>query len=371
MESLDQTQKEWVVINASRELLSIVKKTPGAKYADAIKFAKDIHPALFKDSTTGIDRKGYYEKLQDKYKQEALAVTRERNKAISAHELIVNRYNQIQAYLDRFDKEDEDPNGLKKESKDLQVLLYATHELVEGLERITENQAINNDSFKSRAGKLFINSHLGKFVQYQNKDDGTIFRVTVLHPNPSEGVIGADLIYEQYSEDEQRVRIVAIQYKIWNGIAFYFSQSDNLHEQLAKMNTSFCGKDFCKDCLGGLNHSENKYRLSYCMSFLKTTDKLQDPKKLTTTGYHVPICKIDSLKEKTTTSFKLSHKAIKNQSLKASTFEELFDAEMLGSRWMNIPELEDFYRKNKVFDVKERIILYAQGTKTDLEDGEE
>lgn len=98
------------------------------------------------------------------------------------------------------------------------------------------------------------------------------------------------------------------------------------------------------------------------MAFLKPTDKLQDPKKLITSGYHLPICKVDKLKKKATKEYILSEMSIKNQSLKTSTFEELFDTEMIGSRWMDIAELESFYKQNKVLEPNERIILYARGT---------
>ena len=108
--------------------------------------------------------------------------------------------------------------------------------------------------------------------------------------------------------------------------------------------------------------SQDKYRLSYCMAFIKPTDKLQDPKKLTTSGYHLPICKLDKLKKKAVKEYMITETSIKNQSLKTVTFEELFDSEMIGSRWLDINELEAFYKQNKVLEANERIILYAQGT---------
>lgn len=58
----------------------------------------------------------------------------------------------------------------------------------------------------------------------------------------------------------------------------------------------------------------------------------------------------------------INEMSIKNQSLKTVTFEELFDTEMIGSRWLDINELEIFYKQNKVLEPKEKISLYAQGT---------
>lgn len=169
------------------------------------------------------------------------------------------------------------------------------------------------------------------------------------------------MIYEQYDESKKMVRIVAIQYKIWENQVLYFSQSGNIQQQLSNMKKCFCDRKYCVDDNGN-RVSQRQYRLSYCMAFLKPTDKLQDPKKPITSGYHLPICKVDSLKEATKKDYKLTGQKIKKQSVKASSFEELFDSEMLGSRWIKIKDLEKFYKKNKVLEPSERIILYAQGT---------
>jgi hypothetical protein len=381
MEKLDDLQQQWILINATREMLGIIKRSPNVSYSDAISFAKDISKSLFEKSKTGIDKKTYLDRLRDKYRQEAIG----RSKfaaPVTAESLIETRLKDVESLLRKFTLGDERPTRLIKEADDLKELLNPQARNILGLEktaepsilvrpdkeRVTEHQAIYNDTVASRSAKLFINSHLGKFNEYYDRENDSVFRVTVLHPNPSEAIIGADLIYEQYDETRKRVRIVAIQYKIWNENVFYFSQSDNLDSQLSKMKNHFCKKDFCKDCKGGSNTHDSNYRMSYCMAFLKPTDKLQTPDKLTTTGYHLPICKINAVRTKIGTSYKLELNAIKNQSLKTSTFEELFDAEMIGSRWIDKKELERFYRRNKILEATGRIVLYGQGNKKEILD---
>jgi hypothetical protein len=362
MEPLDQLQTEWVFINASRELLSIMTGIPGVRYSESIRFAKTINSKLFEDSKTGIDKKDYLENELEKYKQEAIAKSLREKKNFTAESLIRNRANEIKRLLKQHRRNDNRFNLLKKELRELVMIENQASFSQLGLESLTENQAINSDSSGKRIGKIFINNHLGKFYDYHSLDNNSVFRVSVLHPNPAEGIIGADLIYEQYDESTKKVRIVAIQYKIWENQVLYFNKSGNIQAQIAKMKKCFCGNNYCLDA-NGKKYSSRAYRLSYCMAFLKPTDKLQDPKKPVTTGYHIPVCKIEGLKEKANKHFKLTAKAIKKQSLKTSAFEELFEAEMLGSRWLRISQLEKFYKKNKVLDPKEKIILYAQGTK--------
>ncbi|GCC51316.1 hypothetical protein SanaruYs_15390 [Chryseotalea sanaruensis] len=364
MASLDQLQKEWLVVNATRELISIITGLPGVRYAKAISFAKEIDKELFKGSKTGLSKDDYFDKLYKKYVQEADIKKTGLGKDISAEKLIKKRFRDIDRLLGKAGKDKKKYNLLKKESDVLKTLIeQKNHFQSLNLLRLTENQAINNDLTRDRLEKVFIEQPLGKYSLFENVKDGSIFRITCLHPNPSEGVIGADLIYEQYDEKRKMVRIVAIQYKIWEHQTLYFSQSGNIGQQINNMKRCFCSKKYCVDHNGN-KMDPRKYRLSYCMAFLKPTDKLQDPQKPITSGYHLPICKIDTLKEPVNKDYKLTVTGIKKQSIKASTFEELFDSEMLGSRWLKKSELEKFYRKNKVLDPSERIIVYAQGTKS-------
>lgn len=45
----------------------------------------------------------------------------------------------------------------------------------------------------------------------------------LLHPDPPEYSLGADLIYETYWEKKKLARIVLIQYKVWDGETLYLS----------------------------------------------------------------------------------------------------------------------------------------------------
>jgi hypothetical protein len=358
MEDLDQLQKEWTFINATKEALRIFDPHENVTYADAIQFSKRINNELFRNSKTGLSRKTHLEKLYDKYDQESIAVTRETKRKTTAEDLIKKRIEEIKRLSKQFTKAD-DYERLKKERSELNTMIKFQIKPILGLEEVTENQAIIYDSEAARKSHTFVKSHLGKFQEFYNYERDAIFRVAVLHPNPSEAVTGTDLIYEQYNELASHVRIVALQYKVWQDGVLYFSSASNLDDQLKKMSKCFCEDNFCKDDKGN-NVCMDGFRLPYCVAFLKPTDKLQNPKNLITSGLHVPVCIIDKLKTPTSKGVKLERIHIQNASLNSGSFEDLFNRQMIGSKWMKVEDLENFYQQSKVLSSSGKIVLYTQ-----------
>lgn len=358
-EGLENMQLEWLLINASKELLSMVKPNANIQYNDAIKFAKENIPEILTETKIGKGRLTKSDKLKDKFLQEAEALSRRDNKSYSYNELIENRIAELTNLIKVYKPNEKEPSQLKEELRNLKVIQNNENTSYYGFEKITENQAIINDAFADRLDKRSINKYSGKANIYANHSDGSKFRIEILHPNPTEAILGADLIYEQYNITNDKVRIVAIQYKMWENEVLYFSQAGNLKDQLKKMDKFFCKNKFCQD-QNGSNQGSETYRLPFCAAFLRPTDKLHDPNKLLTSGYHVPICKIDSIINKTTKTDKLEYDLVKNTALKADTFEELFKYEMVGSPWIETEALEDFFKVNKILEPKQKIILHAQ-----------
>jgi hypothetical protein len=359
MPELQKTELEWLLLNAGRELLSIVKRKPGIRYPLAIKFLKELKSTVFNFADSDIAKADYFENLKEKYRQEAVALSRKKNKEISAETVIKRRMSTIRDLIKQFKTTDKNPSRLKKELKDLKLILESNTLSDLKIERITENQAIDNDSYNDRLNKFCTNKYLGKFNEFYDTENDRVFRITMLHPNPTEAVVGADLIYEQYHPTKKLVRIVAIQYKMWDKGILYLNSSDSIKAQLTKMRQHFCRKNLCCD-KNGNQFCKDQYRMSYCMAFLKPTDKLQNVKSPTTSGYHLPICRVSKVQTATSTGLKLELKSIKTQSLKTGAFEELFDAEMIGSRWIKITELEKFYQRSKVLEQGGKITLYTQ-----------
>jgi hypothetical protein len=57
---------------------------------------------------------------------------------------------------------------------------------------------------------------------------------------------------------------------------------------------------------------------------------------------------------------KISRKNIRSECITHKVFEELFNTNMLGSRWLTYDEMEELYIKHGILESDERIILHAQ-----------
>ena len=158
----------------------------------------------------------------------------------------------------------------------------------------------------------------------------------------------------------KKVRFAMVQYKIWDGELLYWSQAKNLEPQLKKMEDNLCKNGYCL-CEDGKNYS-TKYRYPYCSAFLRPTDKLQyKDSKFTSSGMHIPICKINSVTVETKEGNKILKKQnMKETSLSHKVFEENFNYNQVGSRWMTYQEAEKLYKDHKILESDQRIIVHVQ-----------
>ena len=78
-------------------------------------------------------------------------------------------------------------------------------------------------------------------------------------------------------------------------------------------------------------------------------------------GYHVPLCVVNRLWQITQQGGrKLDSKKFRSEAVTHQIFEELFNTNMLGSRWLTYEELENLYQEHKLLEVGERIIIHVQ-----------
>jgi hypothetical protein len=76
---------------------------------------------------------------------------------------------------------------------------------------------------------------------------------------------------------------------------------------------------------------------------------------------HIPICKINGVTVESKDGNKiLRRQNMKHTSLSHKVFEENFNYNQIGSRWMNYSEAEELYREHKILDDTERIIVHVQ-----------
>lgn len=349
--SLDRLNNvEWATLQALRDMLGIaLKGTASPTYAQSLMVGKDIAPAIF-DSDESILGNDQERLLVKEFRQRAQAKSITEGRDVSPIDLIKG---EIESLSDLLNKAEDDSliqrriAMLSNARKDLEPKAYS------------ENQLILRDTFKVKRdlpgpvleGDSYRDFQLAK---------GRGLRLRLLHPDPPEHSLGADLLYEQYWDAKKMARIVLVQYKIWDGRILYLSQAQNLEAQLGKLDESICQQSLC--AVSPTTKRSNSYRLPYCSAFLKPTDKLQDKDAtLISNGLYVPVCVVRRQLENTVQgNKKLERKRIRSEALSHKFFEEAFNINMLGSKWLTYEEIEELYKRYKLFDENDRIRLHAQ-----------
>lgn len=333
---------------ANRELLQLAtKKNQPPTYESALGLLNELSPVIYNEITQLLTKKNDSELIQY-FKDQAEILSKEQQTEITSIELIESEISRLE-HLHEQDK--------TKKSLTTKLLQHrVAREQMEPV-RLTENRILNRDYSKvdrsDYAHKYFENDHFTDFTL----DDGEILRIRFLHPDAYEHVTGADLIYEQFNLETEMIRFIMLQYKTWENGVMYVSQAANLEAQMTKMKKLLCDRDYCCGS-NDTNHANTQFRLPYCSGFIRPTDKLQENNsKLMSSGYHLPLCKAIELAGE---YGKITKSDIKGKSFSSNLFEELFNDNMVGSRWIKISEIDDFYAENNIFSDTNRILLYAQ-----------
>lgn len=338
---------EWLGAVALREVVGIAKKdTP--TYGDTLSLAATLAPKLFsEDSLLLAANEGA---LAKQYRQKAIALSAIRKHEVTALDAISEDIEEYNRLLRETNKE---KNLLKKHYENL---LKARSHLAN--EKYTETQSILRDISYYRNILPITNEGKGYKDFQVTKDRG--LRVRMLHPDPWEHVLGADVIYETHWEAKKLVRVVALQYKMWDGKKLYTSKAPNLPNQINKMQEQFCKHGYCKEFTKSAR--KGSYRLPYCSAFLRLTDKIQVADyKLLTSSYHTPICVVEKSWTISPDNNKiLDSSVIRSQSLTQKPFEELFNIGMVGSRWLTYQELKKLYKDTDMLRKNTNVQIHAQ-----------
>jgi len=269
-------------------------------------------------------------------------------KIVTPEEIINKEIKEMQADLDR-NRDKKFPRLIKQKIALEKALLNFVPT------RLSEHKLIETDYFLAERDSFFINKvYEGiKFKDYQITKN-RILRMRLLHPDHEETVTGADLIYEQYNLKTKKVRIISLQYKAWDTKRIYID--DRSKKQVVKLESNYCNTGLCHG-YDGQKHPIN-YRFPYCATFLRPTSRLYNQEsKLVTTGIHIPICEIQKLLSK---SNSFTKDDAYNKNISHSMFDELFNNNMIGSKWINIVDLEKFYQKLNFESNLDKIKIYAQ-----------
>lgn len=342
-------QTEWAYLNLIRELRSISNKGVTPTYYNAIKLGAQIMPEIFDESSLIIQRH-HEPELVRSYRQQAEAKSKLEERRVDPLELVNARIQELNALLTT---DIESKDLLQKELDKVKVV-----RAIISPSNVQEDYILHHDvkSFKYGAQPLNIQA---KYADYQISEN-RIIRVRLIHPNEGEQSMGADLIYEQYDLEKRMVRFIVIQYKIWDGELLYWSQTKNLNAQLEKLENNICKKGYCL-CEKGNNYSIT-YRYPYCTAFLRPTDKLQYKNSpFTSSGMHIPICRINDVTIESSEGNKILKKNLmRESSLSHKTFEESFNYNQIGSRWMPYEEAEKLYEEHNILDKNQSLIVHVQ-----------
>lgn len=222
--------------------------------------------------------------------------------------------------------------------------------------KISEHKLLTNDFFL--ASRPFFKEAIYENDSYKDYkiDEGQYLRLRLLHPDKEEAILGADMIYEQFDLEKNRVRFIHLQYKVWDNNAIYFSDQ-RMNNQILRVENHLCNAGYCLGRHG--KKYTTRFRLPYCSGFLRpTSNKASADSKMISTGDHLPICELRKLAKN---SNKITRELIKDKSISHQIFDEGFISNKLGSRWIKMSELDKFYEESGILNFgSDTIRVHAQ-----------
>lgn len=347
-----------------RDAVSLAtRKGQPPSYEQSLRLYNDLDPEIYNDFDQLLAEKNDND-IVKLYREEAKLQTSVAGRQIDPADLINNEIDRLKKLKSK----------ASVSSDDVKYINRKIAQLYGGLENLkprhlTENAILTRDFAQVDRSQVFGEKILSdyKHVDYALTRD-RFLRLRLLHPDKEEHITGADLIYEQYDLTTNQIRFVFLQYKTWEDGVLYFSQHKNLQPQLEKLKQTLCD---CNFCTAPTNSTELiDYRMPYCSGFLRPTDKLQHKgSKMVSSGLHIPACNALKLAIETT---KIEKKGLRNKTPNHYIFEKLFNLNLVGSRWLDIDQTEEFYKSKKILDPDDTIKLYAREfIKSKVKDDEE
>jgi len=316
-------------------------------YDDILNIADELAPNFF--GRLNLLARTKESDLAIEYRQRAKMESAETGKIVTPAALVRVDIQRWERYLEK--PEMEDRASVKRRLDRLDRVLNELE-----YKHYTETQIINRDM--AIGEDLPISSKGDRYLDIA-LPGRQVLRLRLFHPDPPENATGIDVLYEHHNIKRKAARLAAVQYKIWKKKTLYTTQSPNIEGQLYNLRKVFCENGVCNAASEQMD--KDLYRLRYCSAFLRPTDRLQlADTRIASSGYHIPICAAEKLWEPTLDGKKLSYEQIRNASLTQRTFEELFNNEMLGSKWIPYCELEKLYEEHNLLKPDETVVIHAQ-----------
>lgn len=356
----ERDQLSFQMLVCMRDIVSIArKKSLRPTYERALELFHDFSPELYNQITETLQQRN----LSDEARlmiAKAASESKLREVEVTPLQILEEEVEQFNEYIDNT------PNFENDTLRLLQNKLSNLQSIRKSLKprKLTENRILIRDTSNADR-KDFGAKFLGNddfYVDYA-LDNSKYLRIRMLHPDKPEHTTGADLVYEQHLENSGHIRVMFLQYKIWDNGVLYLSKAQNLPAQLKRLKESLCDKGYCNG--PKLPNGKQDFRFPYCSAFLRPTDKLQySSTKLVSSGLHIPVCHVHELVVSGTE--RLDKKTMKGTLLNHELFEPLFNMGCLGSAWMPEKELEAFYKESQILEKDDVITFYAREIKPDI-----
>lgn len=352
MTQTSRLDSEWVTLNAFRGLAKIATKGDFAKatYDNALELGGALYPELLSRDSSILRRERESDTTKE-YRQRAQLKSIKHASTVLPITLLQTDIDELKDLL-AIAKQNKNRSKVDQLKRRMALLTAAADEL--NPVPHTENQLIFRDAL---AVDRIVPSHgSGKAYRDFTLPDENILRVRVLHPDKPEHITGADIIYERHDVGSERASIVAVQYKIWEDKVLYLND-ERMQGQLSRLRSFTCQNDLCAAPKGDAG-----YRFPCCAAFLRPTDKLQRAdQSYVSSGEHLPLCQIDACKSLSARGTDiLEYKKIRNSSLSAEIFEQLFNKGRIGSRLLTYEELQELYEQHEVAANLDTVVIYAQ-----------
>lgn len=352
MEQDQRLNAEWLALNAFRGVAKLGAKGDLSKatYDNALELGGELYPELLGRDMSLLRRERESDTVKE-YRQLARLKSLKQARPVHALALVQADIAERRELLD-IAKVKKDRARVDQIKRRLALLVDAERDLSPTPH--TENQLIFRDATSVERNVPALRS--GKAYRDFELPDSNILRIRVLHPEIPEHLTGADIIYERHSPSQEKASIVVVQYKIWENKTLRLNEP-RMQKQLERLKAFTCERGICHTPDGS-----DEYRFPCCAAFLRPTDKLQRAdQSFMSTGEHLTICRIA---ECTTKGFReakvLVYDKIREASLSAEMFEQLFNKGKIGSRMLTYHELHDLYREHAIEPELDTLIIYAQ-----------
>lgn len=355
----------WKIIVALRDAISIAKRGT-ITYEQSIRLLHDISPEIYNEVTDAIGFRNINE-LARYFEEQAILAQIGENREVTADQLMTDEISRLENLLNNQTVlETLSPQELKLSSKRLFQVLAARDSLSQE-RRLTEHTVLHHDFRnidRQDLGAQLIRTE-DRYVDYK-LSNSTYLRVRLLHPERSEAITGADMIYEQHDLENRRIRFAFLQYKMWETGVLRINTDSREHNQLSRLQTLLCQQGFCAapnaDEPGGVREGDVDYRFPHCCAFLRPTDRLQmSNNKMISSGIHVPLCNTLGLLRRE--NGVIDKKYIRQQTITQELFEHLFNRGFIGSRYLPEATVRELYEQSAIINPSETVVIYASEVK--------